>query len=147
MEMRHQESLILSYSVLRALLFFFYGRSIRPYTVMTSLHELQAKIQRVYWTSGLRLRKPAFWFWVCHWSTVFLDQLFSNLEDNQNLEKHLTYLFPNGIWLSRLGWTPGISILMIFSSRFDGLLTSVSHPNHSFLLCKVLLAWVTQQIC
>lgn len=47
--------------------------------------------------------------------------------------------------LDSLGLNGAQESLIILFSRFDGLLTSMSHPNHSFLLCKILLAWVTQQ--
>ena len=128
-----------------------YGRCIKHYRVQGIITKLQAKNPMK--TSVLSLRTEnqetcllGLSLPLAHY--VFFDksQLFSNLEDNQNLGKHPTYIFPNGIWLSRFGWSPGISIL-IFSRRFFGLLTSTNHPSHSFLLCKILLAWVAQQIC
>lgn len=82
---------------------------------------------------------------LAHWVSLDKLQLFSNLTDSQNPEEHLTYRFPNGIWLSRPEWSPGISILIIVSSRFLWLLTSINHLHHSFLLCKILLARITQR--
>lgn len=69
METRHQGSLILSYSVSRALLFLFYGGLIKPHRMkdITTQVTGQKSNEDQCTEHRLRIRKSAFWFWVCHW--------------------------------------------------------------------------------
>lgn len=72
-------------------------------------------------------------------------QLFSNSADNQNSGGTFTMQISKCDLTSRSGCSPGISVLIIFSRRFlwVGCNMWLNHPNHNFLLCKTLLAWIT----
>lgn len=79
------------------------------------------------WTRP-RIRELALWPWVCHWLTAYLwmSQPFSSRTDNSESRGTLNHSdFRVGSDpLGRGGGSLGISILIIFSRRFLGLVTS-----------------------
>ena len=154
MESRHRGSLILSYSVSRALLFFFYGGVIKPYRVKDIATQVVGQNPNAVPSpehdrgSG---NLPCGLGCATGSPRIFGRHSRSQVAQiTRNPGEHLTIQISEwDLTPSAGGWGEPRNLY------FDNILQEVlracnkwfGNPNHSFLPCRILIAGVTSQIC